>query len=118
MAVVEHRSINHPLVIFSKVFQVLVVRRDDAKHPPFIEPFQHRLSNGSANLWLGTSTKLINQNQTAFIALLHHLLHVEQMRRVGTQIILQALLITDVDEDTAEEACMTPFMQRDGQTAL
>ena len=36
------------------------------------------------------------------VGVFHHLLHVEQMGGVGGQVIVDALLITYIDEDTAE----------------
>ncbi len=40
------------------------------------------------------------------------------MRRVGAQVVFDRLLVTDVDENTAEYTGMTAFMQRDEQSAL
>ena len=52
------------------------------------------------------------------IGLLHHLFHVHQMTRVGREVVLNALLVTDVDEDMVEDTRRAAIADGDGQAAL
>ena len=118
VAVVEHGSVHDSFVVLGKVFQILIMSRDNTESPLLIETLQYSLGNGTANLRLRPSTKFINENETATVALLHHDFHVRQMGRIGTQIVFYRLLVTDINEDTAENTYVATFMHRYGQSAL
>ena len=79
VAVVEHGAVDHPFVVVGKVFQVLVVRGDDAKRLFLPELFQHCLGNGAADGRLGAAAELVDEQQAAVIRLSHHLFHVHQV---------------------------------------
>ena len=61
VTVVEHGAIDHAWVVFGKVFQVLIVCRDDAKGLLLPKLLQHGFGNGTSYLWLGAASKLVNQ---------------------------------------------------------
>ena len=100
------------------MLQVLVVGGDDSECLLLVETLQYRFGNGTPDLRFGTSTEFIDQDEAAFVAVLHHDFHVGQVRRIGTKIVLDALFVTDINEDTAEDTCMAPFMQRNQHPAL
>ena len=84
MAVVQHGAVHHSFVVFGKVLQVLVVGGDDAERLFLVETLQHSFGNGTAYLRFGSSAKLVNQDEAAFVTVLHHDFHIGQMRRIGT----------------------------------
>ena len=104
MAVVQHSTIHHTLVIVGKMLQVLIVSGNHAKGTLLPELLQHGLGNSTTNCGLGTATKLINQQQRVFVSRFHHLLHVHQMTRVCREIILNTLLVADINHNTLEDA--------------
>lgn len=118
MAVVEHGSVDHSLMTVGKMLQVLIVGGDDAVSLLLAELIEHSLGDGSANARLGTRAKLIYQDDGVAVGCLHHVLHIQEVRRVGTQVVLQALLITDVDHDVLEYARLGTFAYRNAQSAL
>lgn len=61
MAVVEHGTIDHSLVLIGKMFQVLIVSRDYTKSHLLPKLFQHGFGYGTANKRFGTATKLIDE---------------------------------------------------------
>ena len=52
------------------------------------------------------------------VAIAECMLHVEQVARVGTQVILNALLVADINEKTSEDTGLAAFVHGDKQTAL
>ena len=52
------------------------------------------------------------------VGLLHHLLHVHQMTRIGREVVLNTLLVADVYQDMVEESCGASVADGYGQTAL
>ena len=113
MAVVEHGTVDYSFMIFGKMLQILIVSRYYSERSFLIETFQHSFGDGSSDLWFRTSSELVDQNEAAFIAAFHHDFHVHKVGGVGTQIIFNGLLVTDVDEYTAEYSGMTAFVHRD-----
>ena len=83
-------------MIFGKVFKVLIVSGNNAKGALFAKLSKYRLGNGTANLRFGTSSKLVNEDECFVVGVLHHHLHVEQMRRIGAQIIFYALFVANI----------------------
>ena len=100
------------------MLQVLIVGGDDTKGTFLVEDLQHRFRHCPTNLGFCTSTKLINEDEALPVAMLHHVLHVEQMGRIGGKVILQTLFVADVDEDAAEDAEHAALGNRDGHSAL
>ena len=45
-------------------------------------------------------------------------LHVRQVRAVGAEVVFDALLVADIDEDTLEDARARALVQRDRDAAL
>ncbi len=52
------------------------------------------------------------------IGSLHHILHVQEVGRVGTQVVLQTLFVTDVYHDVLEDTRLGTLAHRDAQSAL
>ena len=118
MAIVQHGTVHHSFMVLSKVLQVLIVGGYHAKGFLLPKLFQHSLCYGAANGGLCAATKLVYQQQRVFVGLFHHLLHVHQMTRVCTQVVLYALLVAYVDHYALECAYCRAFAYGDGQSAL
>ena len=118
MAVVEHGAVGYAVVRVGVVLQVLVV---GGYHAPCVllhKLVEHSLCHSAANLRLRTRTKLVDEQQSAVACLLHHVLHVQEVRRVGREVVLYALLVADVDHYVAEDAHLGALAHGDGQSAL
>lgn len=102
----------------AKCFQILVVCSNNAERLLLVETFQHCFGYRSANLGFRTATELVDKDETAFVAVFHHYLHIGQVRGVGAEVIFDRLLVADVNEYIAEYAGMATFVHRDEQTAL
>ena len=113
MAVIEHGAVYYTFVVFGKMFQILIVCGDDTERLFLVEAFQYGFGDGASYLGLRSTTEFINQDEAPFIAAFHHDFHVHKVGGVGTQIIFNGLLVTDVDEYTAEYSGMTAFVHRD-----
>ncbi len=83
-----------------------------------VETLQYGFGNGTTYLGFCSASEFIDQDEAAFIAVLHHDLHVGKMRGVGTQIIFNGLLVTDINEYAAEYSGMAAFMHGDEHSAL
>ena len=104
MTIVKHGAVDDPWVVLGKVFEVLIVGGDDRPCLLLPELLEHRFGNGSSNLRFCASTELVDEDERALVGLSHHVLHVHQVRRIGAQIVLDALLIADVDHDMLERS--------------
>ena len=118
VAVVKHRAVYHALVTISKMLQVLIVGGDDAVSLLLAELVEHGLGDGSTDARFGTGTKLIYQYDGVAIGCLHHVLHVQKMGRVGTQVVFQTLLVADINHDVLEDTRLRTLAHRDTQSAL
>lgn len=96
MTVVKHGPIGYARVIVGKVLEILVMGGYDSPGPFFEEQAQYTLGDGSAYIRFGAGTKLVYQYRGLAIGLPEHVLHIEQMRRIGRQVVFQALLVADV----------------------
>ena len=84
----------------------------------YVESFQNSFRNGPANLGFCTASEFIDQNQAAFIATLHHDLHVRQVGRVSAQVVFNGLFVAYIDEDAAEQTGVAAFVHGYQHTAL
>ena len=98
LAVVEHSGVGDAGMVVGKVFEVLVVGRNDAVGAVLQEARKHGLCYGSADLGLGASSELVDENKAVVVARFHHLLHVLQMAGVGAEVVFQTLFVPDVNE--------------------
>ena len=79
VAVVKHCAVYYIVVAVGKVLQILIVCCNNSEYFSLAELLQHGFGYGPANLWLGSTAKLVYQQQRSLIAVAHHLLHVCQM---------------------------------------
>ena len=103
LAVIEHRSVDHAVGFVGKMLQILVVGGYHTHYLMLIELLENRLGNGTAYLGLGSATHFIDQDEGLLAALRQEQLHVLQVAAIGTQVILDTLLVADVDKDVAED---------------
>ena len=118
MAVVEHRTVDHAVVTLGKVFQVLVVGGDDGPCLLLAELLQHALGDGAANLRLSAGAHLVDEDKRTVGGLTHHHLHIHQMRRIGREVILQALLVADVNHHIFKYTAAAARPHGDAQSGL
>ena len=113
MAVIEHGAVYYTFVVFGKMFQILIVCGDDTERQFLVEAFQYGFGDSASYLGFRSTTEFINQDEAPFIATFHHDFHVCKVGGIGTQIIFNGLLVTDVNEYAAEYSGMTTFVHRD-----
>ena len=118
VAVVEHSTVGHTLMTVGKMLQVLIVRGNDSIGTLLAEAVEHSFGDSSAYARFGACTKLIDEDDGVAIGSLHHILHVEQMRGVGTEVVLQTLFVAYVDHDVLEHARLRTLAHGDAQSAL
>ena len=80
------------------------MRGDDDVHAGFVQVVEHGLGDGPAQAGLGAGAEFVNQHQAFLAGQQHKLLHGQQVRGVGTQVVFQALLVADVQENVLEHA--------------
>ena len=108
----------HPIMVFGKMLQILVVCSNNTERLLLVETLQYCFGYRSANLGFRTATELVDKDKTAFVAVFHHYLHIGQVRGVGAEVIFDRLLVADVNEYIAEYAGMAALVHRDEQAAL
>ncbi len=118
LPVIEHRPVHHPPRARGEKLEVLVVRGHHPVCPPLHYALQHSLSYRPPYRRLRTTPHLVHQHQAPPRAPSHHRLHVQQVARIGGQVILYTLLIANVNEDIAEHPHPALLSHRYGQTAL
>ena len=69
---------------FGIIFKVLIMGSNHAIHLLATKLFQDTFSHCRTYLRFGASSKFVYQDERFAISLLHHILHVQQMRRVCT----------------------------------
>ena len=79
MTVVEHGTINHTFMTVCKMFQVLIVGRDDSISLLLAEFIEYCLCDGSSDTRFCTGTKLIYQYDGVAIGGFHHIFHVQEV---------------------------------------
>ena len=104
MAVVEHGSVDHAFCLLGKMLEVLVVRRDDAESTFLHETPQYGLCDGTTNLGLRATTELIDEQQRGGVGTAHHLLHIQEVRTIGRELVFNALLVANINHDVLKDA--------------
>ena len=92
------------------MLQILVVSGNHAERTFQVEAFQYGFGNGTANLWLRTSSELIDKDEAFAVTCFQHHLHVGQMRRIGTQVVFNTLLVANINKYMAEDTGVAPFV--------
>ena len=116
--VIEHCSIDNAGCRIGKMFQVLVVRGDYTVRPAFVETLEQCLGNGCTDEGFCSATELIDEDKRPVVAVAQCMLHVEQVARICTQVVLNALLVADINEETVEKTGTAAFMYGNEHTAL
>ena len=80
------------------------MRRNDPETAFGLELFQNRFGNGPSDNRFGTGSEFVDQDQRTVVGMAQDILHVEQMRAVGTQIVVDRLLIPDINKDALENS--------------
>ena len=69
---------------------------DDAKRTLVTKLGEHRLGYGTTDERFGTRTELVDEDEGLIVGMFHHHLHVEQMRRIGAEIVFNTLFVANV----------------------
>ena len=104
LPVVEHGAVHHSRMAVGVALQVLVVGGDDAVRARGDKPLEDGLRERAAYLRLRAAAKLVDEQQRPGARVFHHVLHIEQVRGVGAQLIGDALLVADINEHSLEHA--------------
>ena len=118
MAVIEHGTVGDMVVAVGEMLEVLVVGGDDRPRPSVEELLQTALGDGTTNLWFRTRSELIDEDKCPGVGLLYHILHVEQMGGIGTEVVLQTLFVANVYHKVIEDAYLRAVANGNGQSAL
>ena len=118
LAVIEHRPVDHTVGLVGKMFQVLVVGRHHAHHLMLVQLLEDGLGDGPANLRFGATAHLVDEDERLLAATREEKFHVLQVAAVGTQVVLDALLVTDVDKDVIEQPHVGIVAQSGQQATL
>ena len=118
VGVVKHCAIDNSVVAGCKMLQIGVVGCYHPENLGRVEFVENGLGNGTAQHWLGSGAKLVDKNQRAIVGILHKVLHIKQMRAVRTQIVVDALLVADIDENIRKNANAAVLVNRQRQSAL
>ena len=116
--IIEHGTVHHLLAPVGIVLEVLVVCGDDTVCSAFDELMEHGFGQGTADLRFRTAAELVDKEQRVRRTVLHHHLHVQQVRGVGRKVVLNALFVTDIYHHIAEDSRRGILAYGDGHTAL
>ena len=114
----HHRSVFHPFMAAGEILDIGVVGGDDTIGSRLHETFENRFGYRPAYHRLRTRTEFVDKDERPGTCPGQHMLHVEQMRRVGTQVVVDGLFVTDVDEYAVEYRKFGIFEYRHRKTAL
>src|SRR5664280_2964870 len=65
-----------------------------------------------------TCTELINQNKCFVVSIFNEVFHIDKVGTIRTQIIINTLFITNIDQYIFKNACFSSFSNRYCQSAL
>ena len=94
------------------------MRGDDTEGTSIIEAMQESLCNSPTDRGLRAATKFVDEQQASCSALTDEVLHVAQVRTIGTQVIFYGLLIPDVDVETVKDTDRRVISHGDRYAAL
>ena len=82
----------------------MIVGGDDAKRTLVTKLGKHRLGYGTTDERFGARSELVDEDEGLIVGMPHHHLHVEQMRRIGAEIVFNALLVANIYHHVLEYA--------------
>ena len=91
---------------------------DDAPGAVGAELTEDGFGYGSTYLGFGACAKLIDEQQGVLVGMANHRLHIEQVGRVGGEVVFDALLVADVNHYVTEGATGATVAHWDGESAL
>ena len=84
VTVIEHGPVDEASMLLGISLEVLIVRGDDTEGTSIIEAMEESLCNSPADRRLRTATKFVDEQQASCSALTDKVLHIAQVRTVGT----------------------------------
>src|SRR5574344_337993 len=100
------------------MFQVLIVGSYYSENAVAIESHQYGLSYSTSNIRVSTATEFLDKHPAAVSSIFYHLFHIGQMTGICTQIVVYALLISNIYKKALEYSGMTVFTHRNRYSAL
>ena len=114
----SHRAVEDALCVARVVFDVRIVGGDHSETSLRFQLFEYRFGDRSADDRLGAGAEFVDQDQRTVVGMAQDVLHVQQVRTVGAQVVVDRLLVSDVDENTAEDSHLGVLRDRNQQAAL
>src|SRR5262245_61686236 len=93
-------------------FYGLLVGSDHRLHPPAVQMLQNGNPQGGPFSGVGPGAELIQEDQRMLIGMAQEADDVLQMSREGTEVLGNALLITDVDQDLPKQCQRAALLGR------
>ena len=100
------------------MLEVGIVCRENAKSAKAVEFGEDGFGNCATHQRFSSRAKFIDENEGARVGIAHEILHGKEMRGVGTQVILNALVVANVDEKIIEYAHSRTLIDWNEETAL
>ena len=100
------------------MLEILIMGGDNSHHLTVVELLQYGLGYGASHLGFSAASHLIDQDKRFSTTTRQEEFHVLQVTAVGTQIVFDTLLVTDVDKDVSEKPHVRVISHGGQQSAL
>ena len=90
----------------------------DSESFPMIKFLQENFGQSATQFRIGTRTKFINQEHGFSVAFLQKVVHVFKSVTVGTQMIFNRLVVSDIRQDSVEQKGFAAFVNGNQHTGL
>ena len=100
------------------MFQIGVVGGDHSFYLRFIQAVQQGFGDGSSQHRLRTRSEFIDQDQSIRICIADEIFHIDQVRAVCAEVVLDGLFVAYVDQYLFKDAEAACFAYRNGEAAL
>ena len=102
--VVEHGAVDHVRVGARGVkLEVGVMRGDHSPHAATVELGEDRLGNGAAGRRLRAGAEFVDEHERVLVSVGEHIAHVREEGTVGTQVVLEVLVVADAHGNAVED---------------
>ena len=99
----HHRSVHHTCLSRCIELQVRVVGGYDSVCASLVQFAEYGLCDGSTCRRFGSGSELVYEHERLVVGLFQHVLHVLKEGAVGTQVVVDRLVVSDVHHDAVED---------------
>ena len=92
------------------MFQIGIVGGNDSFYVVLVQGMQDGFGDGSPQHGFCSRPEFVNEYECVPVSVPHKVFHVNQMGAVGTQVVFDALLISDVDKQVLEQSGFRTFI--------